>query len=129
MEPKIVVHGLADLQRAFQFAEKDAKKEVRTALREVAGPIQRDAESNASRFQNIGPRWGKFRIGVTRSLIYVAPKQRGRQTQKNRAYGRPLFGTKLMDEAMDPALQKNIHNIEHQMEQALDRLATGFYRV
>ena len=73
----VAVTGLADLQRAFAQTERATRLGVKAELREIARPIQSSAETNAGGITRIGPKWPKMRIGVSRSLVYVAPRQRG----------------------------------------------------
>lgn len=124
----VVVHGLADLQRAFAKADRDTRLGIRKTLRAVAEPVRATAEGLATQnISHIGPKWGKMRTGVSRSLVYVAPRQRGTLTKQNKArYARPTLANKLMGEAMEPALRRHRHGIEGAVDHALDKMADGF---
>lgn len=127
----ITVHGLRELNRALKTANKETKREVRESMERVARPVQLDAQKLAAteisgiRRTNLvsGGEWALMRIGVTSKLVYVAPKQRGKKqgSQKRRNLA-PL----LMGKAMEPALENNRHRFEHDVEQALDRMAAHF---
>jgi hypothetical protein len=121
MASAIHVRGLRDLQRAFALADKTAQKELRTALRDVAEPVRADAEQLArSRITRIGEPWSQMRVGVTQSLVYIAPKQKGKRSRANRALRRPNLFDLLMGRAMEPALERNEAKIEQGIGHVLD---------
>jgi hypothetical protein len=120
----IRIHGLKQLNRAFSKAEKDARTNVRLALRAIAEPIKSEAEQRASAFTNIGQRWSRMRIGVLRSVVYVAPMTRSR----NPTLRRPNLAHKLMDESMDPALESHRFGLEVAVGKALDQMADDWAR-
>jgi hypothetical protein len=102
------VEGLASLQRAFGRADKELKTEMRKALKEVAEPVRADVERLAvSEIRRIGPKWYRMRIGVTRKLVYVAPKERGVKRKGWDPAKRPNLATLLRERAMDPAEAQN----------------------
>lgn len=112
----IKVQGLRELDRAFLRASKTLDKELRAGLREAAEPVRRDAENRAlERITRIGVPWSRMRVGVTRTLVYVAPRERGR----NRQLRRPNLAGLLMDRAMQPALDANIGEVERRVGQVL----------
>lgn len=118
------VRGLADFQRVAAAAGGAAPKITRDALREVAEPIRADAEQLAQTgIRRIGPRWSRMRVGVTRRLVYVAPRQRGVKGRGADPRRRPKFADLLDRRAMTPALERNEDNIERRVEQAFDALA------
>lgn len=122
--PAVQVNGLRDLQRAFKLADAATRRELRAALKEVGEPIARDAEALAkARITRIGKAWPQMRVGVTQSLVYVAPKERGRLTKRNPPrYRRPNLFDLLMGRAMEPALEQNLPGVEAAVEHALDRV-------
>ena len=127
-EGEVYVRGMRELSRAFAYADRDSRRELREAFKEVAQPVARDAEGLAvARIPRMAssPRWSLMRVGVTRTTVYVAPKQRG---LRNRAdpRRRPNLADLLMGRAMEPALEQNQHEIEVAVEHALDRLADHF---
>ena len=123
------VRGLADLQRALKTADKNVRLGVRRELRQVAEPVRADAqELAAAEIRNIGPAWSRMRTGVTRRVVYVAPRQRSRASRTNPRLRRPNLAGLLMGQAMEPALQRHQPQIEREMEQMLDRVADQFNR-
>lgn len=128
--PTVQVEGLRDLQRAFKVADRATQKELRVALKEIGEPIARDAEALATaRIRRIGKAWPQMRVGVTQSLVYVAPKERGRLTKRNPPrYRRPNLFDLLMGRAMEPALEANIAGVEAALERVLDRVGSAWER-
>lgn len=120
----IAITGLRELNAAFALADKESRLGVRRVQRDLAEPVKLGAETLASvRIRNIGLRWSRMRIGVTRTLIYVAPRQRGnRSTPRHR----PNLANLLMDRAMQPALEARRPQLEQDTERMLDRIADQF---
>lgn len=126
MPPALHVTGLPQLHAALKKADRDTRLGVRAELRDVARPVQQTAQSLAlATISGMprSPRWAAMRIGVTRNLIYVAPRQKGTRGRRRR---RPNLGDLLMSRAMEPALEQHRANVEHGFERALDRMADGF---
>lgn len=124
----IRVSGLRDLQSAFKKISKDLSKELRAELVEVAEPVRREAELLAAgEILNIGDAWSQMRVGVTSSLVYVAPKRRRRRGAPPTA-ARPNLAGLLFERAMSPALDAHASKIEDRLERMVDRLggANGF---
>ena len=117
----VAVRGLRELNRTFKHAPKDVRREIRDEYRTVAEPVRSTAEILAvSSIRRVGLNWSRMRTGITTTLVYVAPRQRG---VKGRGRGRrPKFGTLLMDRAMQPALERNEHRIEADFDRMLGRL-------
>lgn len=126
--PAVEVKGLRDLQRAFKLADAEARKQLRAALKEIGEPIARDAQALAeAKIRRIGKKWPQMRVGVTQSLVYVAPRQRGTLTKRNPArYSRPNLFDLLMGRAMEPALDQNIGGVEDAVGHALDRVGSAW---
>src|SRR5262245_35698478 len=96
-------------------------------MRQVAEPVRQDAEQSALsgiRRMPGSPRWARMRVGVTRTVVYVAPRQRG--TRGRRPGGRPNLAGLLMDRAMQPALERHEHETTAAFERLLDEVADGF---
>jgi hypothetical protein len=124
---EVHVRGLRELQAALAKADRDTRLGLRADLRNVAKPVQQDAQQLAlSTIAGMprSPRWAGMRIGVTRSLVYVAPRQKG--TRGRGPEGRPNLANLLMTKAMEPALERNRPGIERSMETVLDRMADRF---
>lgn len=124
----VVVRGLRDLNRTLKHAEKNVRREVRAAEREIAAPVKSAAERYAvDNISHIDTRsaWWKMRIGVTQKLIYVAPLRRGKKTGTQK---RPKFDDTLWDKALKPAQADHQADFEARVEDALDTVATIFNR-
>jgi hypothetical protein len=127
VEPAIKVRGLRELQAAFAHADRESRLGLRHALRDVAEPVRSEAETLAtSSIKRLGPKWGKMRVGITRTLVYVAPRQRGVKTRGPDPRRRPNLATLLMDRAMEPALEHHEPELEQAVELMLDEVADGF---
>lgn len=125
--PAVRVEGFRDLQRAFKLADASARKALRAVLKEIGEPIARDAETLATaRISRIGKPWSQMRVGLTTTLVYVAPKQRGRLSKQNPARRRPNLFDLLMGRAMEPALDQNIPGVEAAVGRALDRVGSAW---
>lgn len=116
----LIASGFTDMQRAFAIAERSLSKETKVALRDVAEPVRHDAELLAvTRIRKIGLPWSRMRIGVTKSAVYVAPKQRrGKGSSRRRA--RPNLAGLLMDRSMLPSLNQNTGETERRFGRMLD---------
>jgi hypothetical protein len=126
----VAVTGLRELNAAFALADRKTRLGVRAAQRSIADPIKLDAETLAQdEIRRIGLRWWRMRIGVTRTLVYVAPKERG---VKSRRAGdprrRPNLAGLLMTRAMERALEAHRGELETNVERLLDRIADDFNR-
>lgn len=130
MPGTIRVQGLHELQAALAKADRQTRLGVRGALRQVAEPVQRGAEELArANISRIGRKWSKMRVGVTQNLVYVAPRQRGHRGGRgpaSRYRSDQLFADRLMDRAMQPALDRYASGIEARFEGFLDRIADDF---
>lgn len=126
----ISVDGLTELNRAFARAERDVRLEFRGTLRKAAKPVKDEAEVLASTdiSHMATPPWTKMRVGVTRSLVYVAPRERGVKSKTNRARRRPQFGDTLLDKALEPALEHNIDGITGEVELMLAGISKDWAR-
>lgn len=121
---EVRVEGLRDLNRAFARLGAGVKKELVGELALAAEPVRAAAvELAVSGIRNIGPRWSQMRVGVTQSLVYVAPKSRRR-----RGSPRPNLAPLLMDRAMQPALDENKEEVVTRLGLMIDRLGgeSGF---
>lgn len=118
MAGAVAIKGLRELQRDLNSYSKAAKKAVRVELAAVAEPVRATAEQlAAANISHIGPVWERMRVGITTSLVYVAPK-----TRRKLGTGRPNLAGLLDDRAMQPALDQHEHGIESALEAMLDRL-------
>lgn len=125
----ISVQGLRDLQKAFSLAEKGVGRELRDTLREVAKPVQHDAERLAvDRIPRIGLPWSRMRVGVTLNSVYVAPKQRGKGRGRD-PRRRPNLFDLLLGRALEPALEQNQDQVIREVEDMLANVAKDWERV
>lgn len=123
----VVVHGLREASAAFAKAAPDARRVWRSHMRAVAEPVRGEAEGFArTQIPRVGARWYKMRIGVTRTLVYVAPRQRGVTTRGADPRRRPNLAPLLMGRAMEPALKRHEPEITRQFERMLDEVADHF---
>lgn len=119
--PAVTVSGLSDLQRAFTAIAPTVEADLRAALRALAEPVARDAEALArANIRRIGEPWSQMRVGVTTSMVYVAPKQRGVKSRTDRRLRRPNLFDLLMGRSLEPALERNTAQIEAGVGRVLD---------
>lgn len=117
------------MQRAFSLADAKLARELRTGLTDAAEPVRTDAERRAvAEISHIGDRWSRMRIGVTRSLVYVAPVERGVKTKGRQSLRRPNLAPLMMNKAMEPALDANEERVLHTIEGLLDNVGKAWER-
>lgn len=128
------IEGLRELERAFKLYGRGMEKGIREALEAAAQPVRSDAQTLALAeiprisLPSTTVPWHRMRVGVTRRTAYVAPEMRGDKSRRG-ARRRPKFGTKLLEEAMEPALARNISRVEDEFVDALNDLARMWSRV
>lgn len=124
---QVNVRGLRELNRALARTSKDVRAGVRREERTVAEPIRATAEElAASQIRRIGPDWSRMRTGVTSTLIYVAPRERGVSRNADLARRRPNLAGLLMNRAMQPALDLHGHAIEQRFDDMLAGVCNRF---
>lgn len=127
----VIVKGLRDVNAAFAHTDREIRLGWRAGMRQVAEPVRRDAEASALtgiRNMSASPRWARMRVGVTRQMVYVAPRQRGVRTAGDRGLARPNLAGLLMSRAMQPALDRHEQEVNANFERLLDRVADDFNR-
>lgn len=130
MAEAVRIEGLRELERAFRLYGNGLEKGVRTALTKAAEPVRVEAESLArSAIKVSAVDWSSMRVGVTRRTAYVAPRQKGRAAKRNPRIRRPNLKPLLLDRAMQPALDRNVANVEREVGRALDDLGRMWERV
>lgn len=113
------VQGYREASRAFAKMDAELKAELTGGLKEAGEPVRAEAETLAvSNIRNIGDRWSRMRLGVTTSVVYVAPSARNRGGSP-----RPNLAGLLMDKAMSPALQAKEPEVVALLDAMLGRLA------
>jgi hypothetical protein len=126
---EVRVKGLRELNRALKRTSKETRLGIRKEIRSVADPVKDDAEDLATaKISNIGDTWAKMRIGQTLDSIYVAPKQRGVGRRGDRSRKRPNLAARLMDDAMQPALDRHQADAQDRVDDMLGRVASRFSR-
>lgn len=129
----IQVEGLTGLLRAFGAADREVRQDLRDALQEAAAPVRSEAQRLAgTRIRNMGGEhrpWARMRIGLYRSVVYIAPVERGVTGLGNRGRRRGhKFATLLLERAMEPALADNRHEVERRLDHMLDEVARVWER-
>lgn len=143
----VEVRGLRELNRAFDLADKQLKRELVGELRAAAKPIADEADQLAlSTIRNMpkSRKWARNRIGVTRELVYVVPKERGvsrgsRRRSKQRdannkplrvftrpAMARPNLADLISERAYQPALNNHIRDVEETVDRLIGRVAENW---
>lgn len=80
MAATVIVNGLPQIQRDLAKSGPAVAAAMRAGLRESAEPVSHLAEQlSLSRIRRMrrSPEWAVTRIGVTRSAVYIVPKERG----------------------------------------------------
>lgn len=130
-ENAVRIEGLRELERAFRLYDVGLAKGLREVLEASAEVVRPDVESLAVQTIKQSPvDWTRMRVGVLRRVAYVAPVQRGNRSRRpsNRARG-AKFKTRMLERAMEPALEQNIQRVEQEFEDALRDLARMWSRV
>lgn len=130
MPPQAVrIEGLRELDRAFKLYGLGLERGVREALETAAEVVKPDAQSLASVALKPGKvPWSSMRVGVTKHTSYVAPTQKGRNPNPRRRRGQK-FTNRMLDRALEPALERNIFRVEREFADALDDLGRMWSRV
>jgi hypothetical protein len=122
------VDGLRELDRAFKLYGRGLEKGLTEVLTTAAEPVRTDAQVLAvSSIPRIGVPWSRVRIGVTRHTAYIAPVQRGSNFRSRRT--RPNLKSLLLDRAYEPALDRNITNVERELGDAINDLGRAWSRL
>ena len=133
----IRVRDLANLNRAFALADRAVKEDLRDALIESAEPVRSDAKrlaleeiTNIRETKRGRSAWSEMRVGIDqrKTIVYVAPVERGVKTKGRQRLARPNLAPLLMDEAMSPALEQNREKVMRRLEQMLDEVADVWER-
>lgn len=122
----VKVSGYSELIRSFRKISKSISKELRAELRKTAEPVKVTAQQLAlGDIRNMprSPRWAGMRIGVTAKGVYLVPASR-----RGRGSGRANLKGLLLEQAMDPAVERESPAIMDGVGQMFDNLtrASGF---
>lgn len=114
----LIVSGYKPFLKACAHAEKDTRKFVREAFREVGEVVRVDA---ARRFAAVS--------SVSAAGYRVRVRQRGiavEQSLRKTTGRRPDYGARQMTHALLPALEQNEGRVESEFEHAIDKVADRF---
>jgi hypothetical protein len=106
--------GLRELQRAFSRMGGDLRDETRTALKDAAEPVRKDAEAFFSRVDARSA--AGYRAYVRARGVAVG------QSRKGRKWKRPNYVRMQYGIALNPALESNTNEIVEGLERMIDRL-------
>jgi hypothetical protein len=109
------------MMRAFQQADKDSRKELRAALRDVGHIVRRDA---ASLLVREDPKHARSAAGYK---VYV--RQRGvsvEQSLRRTTGNHPEFGKFQARHALFPAAEENRDEVEREFVHALEKVEFRF---
>lgn len=123
-QPLIVLDGWRELNRLFAKSGPEANKEMKALVRQMAEPVQAEAEGLArSSFRKpVGHDWDQMRIGVTQKVVYVSPRKRGvKHPDDPRA--RPKFGTLMERRVFAPTAEHQQPFMERRTEALFDEFA------
>lgn len=118
------VIGAKELQRAFDFAGTEMRRNIKQSIRGYAQPVARDASGIALSI-GTGTSWSRMRVGSTPQMSYVAPVNRGTKILSRK---RRNFAKRVIDRAMIPALERNAPRIVEQFNALVGRVERSFYR-
>jgi hypothetical protein len=116
------VRGIETLHRAFSLAGTRTRKDLPRLLALRAEPVRAQAEVNA-RVIGAGPSWSLMRKGATRTMVYIAPVERGTRIATRK---RPNFAPRLLNLAMEPALQSHRAEVEQGVDELIARIERQF---
>lgn len=112
------VHGYREFQRALVLLEPAARRELRSAFRDVGEGVRTNARD---RFEDTSEKSARGYRTVVRTRG-VEVEQSLRKTTGTR----PDWGTIQMREALLPALDEEHPEIEERMQKAMDQVADYF---
>ncbi len=120
---EIRVVGLRECQRALAQVDKQIAKQIRGELQAVGEVVKTDAERRAeANIRNLGGPWGRMRIGVTRNIVYLAPKAHRKAGHSKERWARPNLRSLLADRAMVPAVEENQPLVRQRLDMMLTRI-------
>lgn len=125
------VSGLRELDRAFKLVGNGLEKGLNEVLDAASEPVRSEAEFRARGLIK-PPRsvdWAAMRVGVRSRVAWVAPVARGRASRSNPKIRRPKLKDRLLDHALEPALEANEEKVERELGSALDDLFRAWERV
>ena len=128
MPSTVIVNGLPQLQRSLAASGPAVSKAMREGLKESAEPVARIAEGLSLRDiprMRRSPQWAKTRIGVTRSAVYIVPKERGVTSRTDRRRRRANLVALMMGRSFEPALSLGAPIVERRVSRLIGEVAGG----
>ncbi len=133
MAGAVIVTGLDDIQRKLAASGPAVNKAMSLGLRQGAEPVAKIAEvysnTRISGMRRGNPRtrpaWAVTRIGVTRHLVYIVPKERGRRFRGQASPWRNLVPL-MMTESFEPALEAGRPIVEERVLTLLGEVTRAF---
>lgn len=107
------------------MAGNQMSRDLNEAMKSAAEPVRQDSESLARvAIKRSGIDWTSMRVGIAKHSVYVAPVRR-----RGSGSGRPNLKTKLLDEAMAPALVRNSDRVAREFQDAVKDMGRAWARV
>jgi len=128
MPSTVIVNGLPQLQRSLAASGPAVSKAMRAGLKESAEPVAKIAEGLSLRDiprMRRSPQWAKTRIGVTRSAVYIVPKERGVTSRTDRRRRRANLVALMMGRSFEPALSLGAPIVERRVSRLIGEVAGG----
>lgn len=117
----VVTSGLPEISRAFSVFSVQFPKNLRKSLKWAAEPVRARAETRAGqqvRNLGIGDPWTGMRTGGGTKIVYIAPKQRGLASKKNKRLRRPNIKPHIL-RGMETALFEEQHAVTARLNTVL----------
>jgi hypothetical protein len=112
------VNGYREFVRAANRTSREARKEIREALRDVGEVVRADAADRFSTYDEQSA--GGFRVRVRERGVAVE------QSHRRTTGTRPDFGALQMRRALIPAGEENEQDVDERMQEALESIADYF---
>lgn len=126
MPGTVIVHGLPQIQRDLARSIPEVGAAMRLGLKEAAEPTAHLAEQlslRRIRRMSRSPQWAETRIGVTRSAVYIVPKQRGVKSHNPfDPRRRPNLVELIMSRSFEPALESGATFAQASVTRLLDEV-------
>jgi len=124
----VVVTGFTQLNRSLAASGPAVSKAMRAGLKESAEPVAKIAEGLSLRDiprMRRSPQWAKTRIGVTRSAVYIVPRERGVRARGDDPRRRRNLVGLMMGRSFEPALSLGAPIVERRVSRLIGEVAGG----
>ena len=115
------VEGLRELLRVTDQLPKTVKREVRSELRRVAEPVRADAQALFLSRVSADPIKTRYGVSV-RKAGTITVEQRVKGKDRNPARRRPKFTDLVWARSLEPAADRNEHEVVAGFNRVLDKL-------